>query len=427
MQRNQNTPNLWLRRAGLLSLCTGLAAFTLMAGKPASAFLATEPDEDEELAGNFDEPMNDGDEGHGEAHGEGHGSKGSSNFSWSSTTIDEDGSWTVTNKNGKVTVERDGKKIEKNLIRERRGQIEVLDGNGKVVKRLSTPNVNAGNGLSRMFLTPPPAAPAPPTYPRAPRAAVAPRGFAIAAPNAPKVMLGVTMSDADDELLEQLGIDGGVLVVSVRKDLPAAKAGLQAKDVIFQADDEEDIDEEQLRDMLREKKPGDELKVKVKRKGEDKEFTIKLEAYDPEKLGGGTITINRNGQNADGEFDAEQLKAMLAEVEAQVRAQADTLREKMNATDWNHVRDQVTVELDKAMKQMAEAREKAAAAGQMWWNNWNQSGGNSPDVLRLRELSAPRPASRGGEATDGKLDKLAEQLEKLNNRLDEMEKKIDKK
>ncbi|MBY0111450.1 MAG: PDZ domain-containing protein [Phycisphaerales bacterium] len=426
MQRNQNTPNLWLRRAGLLSLCTGLAAFTLMAGKPASAFLTTEPDEGEELAGNFDEPMNGGDERQGEGHGKARG--GTSNFSWSSTTIDEDGSWTVTNKNGKLTVERDGKKIEKNLIRERRGQIEVLDGNGKVVKRLTTPSVNAGNGLSRMFLTPPPAPPAPAAPPRGWRGAAAPRAFGIATTNAPKVMLGVTMSDADDELLEQLGIDSGVLLVSVKQDLPAAKAGLQAKDVIFEVDGEDGIDEESLRETLHEKKPGDELKVKVKRKGEDKEFTIKLEAYDAGLLGQSGFNRSPNAENGDGEFDAEQLKAMLAEVEAHVKAQANALREQMNATDWNKVRDQVTVELDKAMKQMAEAREKAAAAGQMWWNNWNQGGQNSPDVLRLRELSAPRAVSRGGSPeTDGKLDKLAEQLEKLNNRLDEMEKKIDKK
>lgn len=414
-----NSSQNWLRRLGLMGLCTGLAAFTLLAGKPASALLSTEPDEDEELAGNFDEPMG---EAKGEGHGDGHG-QSSSNFSSSSTTIDDDGTWTVTNKNGKVTVEHDGKKIDKDRVRDRRGQIEVLDEHGKVIKRLPSANIAISRGgLNRMFLTAPPA----PAAPRAPRAAVAPRGFAIAAPNAPKVMLGVTMSDADEELLEQLGIDSGVLLVTVRKDLPAAKAGLQAKDVIFEADGKDDLDEESLREILKEKNPGDELKVKVKRKGEDKEFTIKLEKYD-----GGVLyprgeapetALNHEGED----FDPEQLKQMLAEVEAHVKAQAEALREKMNATDWNKVRDDVSKQLDEAMKQMAEAREKAGAAGQMWWRNFNQGQWNeqSPNAFRIR----PGQATIIEHAdTDKKLDKLAEQLEKLNSRLDEMEKKIDKK
>ena len=413
-ESNINPSQPWLRRWGILSLCTGLAAFTLLAGKPASALLSTEPEEDEELAGNFDEPMTGGDEGHGEGHG-----KSSSNFSSSSTTIDDDGTWTVTNKNRKVTVEHDGKKIDADRVRERRGQIEVLDKDGKVIKRLPTANIAIrGSGLSRMFLTPP--APAAPRAPRAPRGI---QNLAEIEDEAPKVMLGVTMADADPDLLEQLGIDNGVLLMSVRKDLPAAKAGLQAKDVIFEVDGEDDIDEESLRDMLREKNPGDELKLKVKRKGEDKEITIKLEKYDAKVLG----TLAPRAFEHEGEdFDPEQLKAMLAEVEAQVKAQAEALRHQMNATDWNKVRDDVSKELEQAMKQMAEAREKAAAAGKNWWNQFNQGDFNqsSPNVFRIRPGQAT--VIDGGD-TDKKLDKLAEQLEKLNNRLDEMEKKIDKK
>jgi hypothetical protein len=413
MYREQNHGNSsqdWLRRTSLMGLCTGLAAFTLLAGKPASALLATEPEEEEELAGNFDEPM---------AEGQGEG-KSSTNFSSSSTTIDDDGTWTVKNKNGVVTVEHDGKAIEKDRIRERRGQIEVLDEQGKVIKRLQTANISIrGNGSSRMFLAPPA-----PAAPRTPRPAAAPRGFAVATTNAPKVMLGVTMADADPDLLEQLGIDSGVLLMTVRKDLPAAKAGLQAKDVIFEADGETDLDEESLRDLLKDKNPGDELKVKVKRKGEDKELTIKLEKYDAGVLGNAPAPEIFEYEGDD--FDPEQLKALLAEVEAQVKEQAAVLREKMNATDWNKVRDDVSKQLDEAMKQMAEAREKAANAGQMWMHNFNQGQWNqpSPNVFRIRPGQAP--TIEQGD-TDKKLDKLAEQLEKLNSRLDEMEKKIDKK
>ena len=418
MYREQNHGNSsqdWLRRIGLMGLCTGLAAFTLLAGKPASALLATEPEEEEELAGNFDEPMAEG-------HGEGHG-KSSGNFSSSSTTIDDDGTWTVTNKNGKVTVEHDGKKIDKDRIRERRGQIEVLDESGKVIKRLPTANIAISRGgLNRMFLTPPAPA-AVPQVPRTPRPAAAPRGFAVAT-NAPKVMLGVTMADADPDLLEQLGIDSGVLLMTVRKDLPAAKAGLQAKDVIFEADGENDLDEESLRDILKDKNPGDELKVKVKRKGEDKEFTIKLEKYDAGVLGN-VVPPEAFGEGGD-DFDPEQLKAMLAEIEAQVREQVAALREKMDATDWNQVRDDVSKQLDEAMKQMAEAREKYGAASRNWWNSFNEGQWSqpSPNVFRIRP---GQTATIEHGDTDKKLDKLAEQLEKLNGRLDEMEKKIDKK
>lgn len=396
----------WLRRVGLMGLCTGLAAFTLLAGKPASALLATEP-EDEELAGNFDEPMGEA----GQEKG-----KTSRNFSSSSTTIDDDGTWTVTNKNGKVTVEHDGKKIDKDRIRERRGQIEVLDENGKVIKRLPSAQMAIrGNGLSRMFLTPP--APPPAVAPRAPR------GFAVAAPSTPKVMLGVTMADADPDLLEQLGIESGVLLMSVREDLPAAKAGLQARDVIFEADGNADLDEESLRKILYKKNPGDELKVKVKRKGEDKELTIKLEKYDAGVLG--NVFAPQAFENRGEDFDPEELRAMLAEIEAQVKAQADLLRNQLHSTDWNKVRDEVSKQLDDAMQHMADAREKAAAAGKQWWQSLNErnSGVPSPQVFRIRP-GEPPVIDRGD--TDKKLDRLAEQLERLNSRLDEMEKKIDK-
>lgn len=421
MHREQNHGNSsqdWLRRIGLMGLCTGLAAFTLLAGKPASALLTTEPEEEEELAGNFDEPMG---EAKGDAHGEG---KSSSNFSSSSTTIDDDGTWTVTNKNGKVTVEHDGKKIDKDRIRERRGQIEVLDEHGKVIKRLPGASITLrGNGLSRMFLSAPAPAQAP-VAPRTPRPAAAPRGFTVATANTPKVMLGVTIADADPDLLEQLGIDSGVLLMTVRKDLPAAKAGLQAKDVIFEANGEKDLDEESLRELLKDKNPGDELKVKVKRKGEDKEFTIKLEKYDAKVLGN-AVAPEVFGEEGE-EFNPEELKAMLAEVEAQVREQVAALREKMDATDWNKVRDDVSKQLDEAMKQMAEAREKYGAASKNWWNSFNDGQWNrsSPNVFQIRP-GQPTVIEHGD--TDKKLDKLAEQLEKLNGRLDEMEKKIEKK
>lgn len=111
-------------------------------------------------------------------------------------------------------------------------------------------------------------------------------GPVIASFDSPRVMMGVTMSEPSEELAHQAGIDPHetTVITGVTKDLPAAKAGLKRYDIVTKVDGETPADEETIREILRDKNPGDQLKFEVLRKGERQEVTITLEEYDSERL-----------------------------------------------------------------------------------------------------------------------------------------------
>ncbi|HXX94215.1 MAG TPA: PDZ domain-containing protein, partial [Planctomycetota bacterium] len=64
------------------------------------------------------------------------------------------------------------------------------------------------------------------------------------------------------------------------KDSPAEKAGVKKDDVLTEFDGKKLTDFESLKDLMAEKKVGDEAVIKAKRKAgkkyEDKEFRVKL-------------------------------------------------------------------------------------------------------------------------------------------------------
>lgn len=104
----------------------------------------------------------------------------------------------------------------------------------------------------------------------------------------PKVMLGINLSEPGDAMRKQLklGKDQQVILVEkVIEGLPAQRAGLEDYDVILSIDGGDDANPERLTKVLREKSPGDTLKLVVLRGGERKEIVAKLDAYDPDRLG----------------------------------------------------------------------------------------------------------------------------------------------
>lgn len=72
----------------------------------------------------------------------------------------------------------------------------------------------------------------------------------------------------------------GIQVAEVVKDSPAEKAGIKKDDILVEMDGKKLTDFESLKDLLAEKKVGDEVVLKAKRKNkkawDDKEFTLKL-------------------------------------------------------------------------------------------------------------------------------------------------------
>jgi serine protease Do len=98
--------------------------------------------------------------------------------------------------------------------------------------------------------------------------------------------LGVAIQDLSKEMAEYYGLKDrkGVLVADVFEGDPADKAGIQAKDIILEVNDEKIETSRQLTAMIAGLKVGDTAKVEVLRNGKEKTFSVKLAKRSDEKL-----------------------------------------------------------------------------------------------------------------------------------------------
>ena len=100
----------------------------------------------------------------------------------------------------------------------------------------------------------------------------------VKTPKSNKAWLGIYMQDLDDDIVEafDLNTDKGVLINGIIDGSPAEKAGLKEGDVIvaFDKDQIDDIDD--LRDVMRTKKPGDDVNVVVYRDKDKEKFAVVL-------------------------------------------------------------------------------------------------------------------------------------------------------
>ncbi len=168
---------------------------------------------------------------------------------------------------GALRVWFNGQEVPASQYRRMGSRVELLDDFGRVQRVFS--------------IQAPPAPPAPPA------AVTALRGTADAGAR-PPVMLGVTLSSPSEALRNQLGLsgEGGILINSTIQDLPADRAGLKPFDIIVELHDRrgEAATQDALRDLLRDRRPGDTLNMTVLRAGEKRDIALKLDAYDPERL-----------------------------------------------------------------------------------------------------------------------------------------------
>ena len=91
--------------------------------------------------------------------------------------------------------------------------------------------------------------------------------------------LGVTLKDVTAEQASSLKLNGvyGALVDHVEPDSPAAKAGLESGDVIVEFAGERVRSVAQLARLVRETPAGREVRMEVRRKGENKTLTATIE------------------------------------------------------------------------------------------------------------------------------------------------------
>jgi membrane-associated protease RseP (regulator of RpoE activity) len=94
-----------------------------------------------------------------------------------------------------------------------------------------------------------------------------------------RVALGLRLGVADNQLATSLGLESRAVrrILSVTPGLPAAKAGLQAGDLVLDLDGEKPVTEDRLRAVLQRKKPGEDLHVSIHRAGRLLPINVVLE------------------------------------------------------------------------------------------------------------------------------------------------------
>ncbi len=203
----------------------------------------------------------------------------------------EDGeTYEVRMKDGDYVVKRNGKKLDDSRVLLREGNVIILGDDGNEVRKLrfATPGargqsadqvigwVGQGDG-----------------GPVAVRATEAPR--LVARAGSPPVMVGIHQSDVPAALRWHLGLKDtpAIMIERVIDGLPADKAGLHAYDVIVSVEGSDGASGEVLSKVLREKEPGDELKLYVISKGDKKKIEVELVEYEGTalSLGGGVAVL----------------------------------------------------------------------------------------------------------------------------------------
>lgn len=203
----------------------------------------------------------------------------------------------------KITAKIDGKDVPADAVTVKDGTIEVRDADGKTVLKDEWPEIETGTGVGRghagKFTMP-----------------VIPPGVTWTGPmdedSTPKVMLGITMESADDEIIDQLNLPKGdyAMIKTVPEGLPAAKAGLQPKDIIVSVDGKTPASAETIREVMRGKKPGDKVNIEVARKGSRVKMDVALEAFDGERFGAFGQIMGGNSQVWQQKYSEEIAKEM---------------------------------------------------------------------------------------------------------------------
>lgn len=90
--------------------------------------------------------------------------------------------------------------------------------------------------------------------------------------------LGLRISAVTDEIADKYSIPKGVYVKGVEMDSPAMTAGIQEADVIVKMNGNDVVSVEQYNQFLMELKPGDEMKITVKRQGAEEYVDLNCKA-----------------------------------------------------------------------------------------------------------------------------------------------------
>lgn len=356
-----------------------------------------------------------------------------------------------------IEVRIDGKSISKDHFKIKDGKVFVTEPGTDRVHELSLPSARGGAGnpfLGRLEIA---------EGQRLPQAVGGAGNLrwqaqAPAAPSQPRVMLGVVMVEPDPVVLEHLGLDAekAVLLERVIEGLPADKAGLQVKDIIVGfGEHAEPRSAEDIRKVLAKAEPGSTVKVKVIRKGHPVTVDLKLEAFDGPALGRAAAPQTppapgevRGGQAGQmwqrfGDDQFARLEREHADHDAAMERARRAMEEaaqmiaKLEHEAGDHARD-AQRQASEAIKRAIEAMQQGDVVG-FEIEEMRQIQQEAVERLR-RELgdgnvqrfwAQPGDNVEGfalrfpGDADNGQRG-LAERLERLETRLDDMEASMDR-
>lgn len=344
------------------------------------------------------------------------------------TTGDDGREYSLRIEDGKVVWAKiDGKEVPKDRIRHEGNTVEILDENGKVVHTAEI-------------------APLPAQLPSQPSwrgLRVTPRGpggpdAAVEAWTPPPVMLGITMSEPEQEVAEHLGVkaDEAIRIDSVIEGLPASAAGLQVHDVITSIDGKKPVNREMLLQHLRGKKPGDTIELTVISKGKQRDVKVELESYDASKLG--PVTMNVPGAQQWLTMEpgtVDELKGLFAERLGQAKPKLDEARraieqaitqlKEATAEGAEKARDKAVELLADALAKLESKSEDAMGQLQRFYSATPApSAPAAPEAgeARPRVYITPVPSAPGAD----QMDRLTSALERMEKRLAELEARLEK-
>ena len=171
--------------------------------------------------------------------------------------------------------------------------------------------------------------------------------------------LGVHMDALNGQLGDYFGVkDGaGVLVTEVVADSPAAKAGLKAGDVIVKAGDRAVASPDDLHEAMSGTKPGDDLKLKVMRKGSAQTLTATLGTMPADAGAGRRVEIVTDGEPGELKLMAPR---MLQKLDDAGRDGGERRREVIIRRDARDDDDlsEVRAEMDALRQELKELRQE---------------------------------------------------------------------
>jgi len=356
---------------------------------------AQQSKDDKPIKGSFDQPLSGDEDAQGES---------TSNVMLSES--DGQHTYSVKVQNGKVaSAEVDGQKIPKSRVKNKNGKIEILDEDGNVQKSFNvqaTGAIGHGQGHGGVMTL----------RPWGGQGAGAGGPMTMQGPQ-PPVMMGITMSDAAEG-------EGGVVVDSVLDGLPAEKAGLEVGDRIVSADGKKLESQQALRDILKDKKPGDSVALKIERDGKSKNITIKLAKFEAQRLqgmGGMAEPVFTLHSNSDEAFEnaKKALQKALEDLKSnenlkpdKIKAKAEqALKEAMEGLE--KAKDELSMKADEMHGQLMK---------QFGDGNWKQLFGPEGNQQFLVPSQPMVPATPATPDLSRQLDKLSQQIERLNKRLE---------